>query len=205
MNKSQLLNQLKLQGINSKIIKAIEKIDRKKFISPELTKQAYENYPLPIGYNQTISQPYTVAFMLQQLELTKGNKVLEIGTGSGWNAALISFLISRQGKIYTTEIIPQLAAQAKEKLKDYKNIKIFNIDASKGLPTYAPYDRIILTAAPKNMEKLEKLKTQLKDKAILLSPVGSSFNQKMIKIIKKGKTYSTQELGDFIFVPLIEK
>ena len=201
MNKKQLIDELKNSGIKTDILKAIEKIDRKNFLPPELQEQAYEDYPLSIGYGQTISQPYTVAFMLQELELKKGDKVMEIGTGSGWNAALISHLVGEKGKIYTIEIIKQLAEQAKEKLKHYKNIQVFNIDGSKGLKKFCPYDKIILTAAPKSIK--QELKGQLKENGILLAPVGK-YSQKMIKIKEQKNKFKIEERGDFVFVPLIE-
>lgn len=202
MNKKQLIKELKASGINNKILKAIEKVDRKKFIPEYIYSQAYENYPLAIGCGQTISQPYTIAFMLQKLEIKKRDKILEIGTGSGWNAALISYLIGKKGKLYTIEIIKELFERARDRLKNYKNIRVFNLDGSRGLKKYAPYDKIILTAAPAELN--EKFKFQLRENGILIAPVGKS-SQKMIKITRKKGKFKTEELGDFIFVPLITK
>ena len=169
MNKTQLIQHLKQQGINSKILEAMEKIDRARFVPAELQSQAYFDEPLPIGFGQTISQPYTVAFMLQALELKSGLKVLEIGTGSGWNAALISYLI-KPGKLYTFEIVKPLAKQAKEKLKSYQNIKVISGNALIESKKYAPYDRIILTAAPSQIPEI--FKQQLAESGILLAPIG---------------------------------
>lgn len=202
MNKKELIQELKNKGIEEKILGAIEKIDRKNFVPEKYLDNAYEDHPLPIGYGQTISQPYTVAFMLQELELGKGGKVLEIGTGSGWNAALISELAGREGKIYTVEIIRELAEKAAEKLKNYGNVVVLNKDASRGLPEHAPYDRIILTAAPEKIS--EELKEQLADGGILLAPVGE-YAQKMLKLKRKGNAFTEEEKGDFIFVPLVSK
>ena len=202
MNKEELIQELRDSGINEEILKVIEKIDRRDFVLERNLNEAYEDHPLSIGYGQTISQPFTVAFMLQELELKEGDRVLEIGTGSGWNAALISCLVGEEGKVYGVEIVDELAERAKEKLKNYKNITVFNGDASHGLPEYASYDKIILTAAPKKLAK--EFKEQLVNGGILLAPVGE-YTQKLIKLTKKGDKFIETEKGDFIFVPLVSK
>jgi protein-L-isoaspartate(D-aspartate) O-methyltransferase len=202
MDKEELIQKLKGRGIKEEILKAIEKIDRKDFVLAENLEEAYEDYPLSIGYRQTISQPFTVAFMLQELELKKGDKVLEIGTGSGWNAALISSIVGEEGKVYSVEVIEELAEKAKNKLKNYKNVTVFDGDASRGIPEYAPYDKIILTAAPK--ELAEEFKEQLTNDGILLAPVGE-YTQKLIKLTKKEDKFTETEKGDFIFVPLVSE
>lgn len=117
MNKKELIERLKNRGIKEEILKAIEKVDRKDFILEKNLNEVYEDHPLSIGYGQTISQPYTVAFMLQELELKRGDKVLEVGTGSGWNAALISEIVGEEGEIFSVEIVKELTEKAKEKLK----------------------------------------------------------------------------------------
>ena len=127
---------------------------------------------------------------------------MEIGTGSGWNAALISCLVGEEGKVYGVEIVDELAERAKEKLKNFKNVIVLNKDASYGLPEYAPYDKIILTAAPKKLA--EEFKEQLADGGILLAPIGE-YTQKLIKLIKKDGKFTETEKGDFIFVPLVSK
>ena len=202
MDKKRLIEKLREKGIREEILKAIEKIDREDFVLERNLDEAYEDHPLSIGYGQTISQPYTVAFMLQELELKKGDKVLEIGTGSGWNAVLISDIIGKKGKIYTVEIVDELAEKAKEKLKNYKNIIVLNRDASYGLPEYAPYNKIILTAAPSKIA--EEFKEQLTDNGILLAPVGE-YTQKLIKLTRNKNKFTEIERGDFIFVPLVSK
>ena len=200
MNKKELLKELKDRGIREETLEVIEKVDRKDFIPEKNSNEVYEDRPLSIGYGQTISQPYTVAFMLQELELKRGDKVLEIGTGSGWNAALISHIIGEEGKIYSAEIIKELAEKAEEKLKNYKNIIVLNTDASHGLAEYAPYNKIILTAAPNKLA--EEFKEQLADGGILLAPVGE-YAQQLIKIVREGNQFTETENGDFIFVPLV--
>ena len=202
MDKKRLIEKLREKGIKKEILEAIEKIDRGDFVLEKNLDEAYEDHPLSIGYGQTISQPYTVAFMLQELELKKGDKVLEIGTGSGWNAALISDIIGGEGKVHTVEIVDELAEKAKGKLKNYKNIIVFNGDASHGFVKYAPYNKIILTAAP--LKIAEEFKGQLADNGILLAPVGE-YTQKLIKLIRNGNKFTEIERGDFIFVPLVSK
>ena len=125
---------------------------------------------------------------------------MEIGTGSGWNAALLSDIVGQEGKVYSLEIVKELAEQAKEKLKDYKNAEVFHVDGSRGLPEYAPYDKIILTAAPKEMA--EEWKKELKNDGIFLAPIGEYF-QKLVKIRKKGSEFIYENKGNFVFVPLV--
>lgn len=200
MNKKELIKKLEKEGIKDEILKSIEKIDRKNFVLEKDLNEAYEDHPLSIGYRQTISQPYTVAFMLQELDLNEGDKVLEVGTGSGWNAALISDLIGEKGKVYSVEVIEDLAKRAKKKLKNYKNVVVLNADASHGFSQYAPYNRIILTAAPKNIAK--EFKEQLVDGGILLAPVGE-YMQKLIKLKRINDEFIKTERGNFVFVPLV--
>lgn len=199
-----LIEELKSQGISDKnVLESIETVPRCLFVPKDLLREAYSNNPLPVGKGQTISQPYTVAFMLQALELKKGLKVLEVGSASGWNAALIGYII-KPGKVYTTEIIPELAELAKENLKKLKNsekvIKVILTDGSLGLSKYAPFDRIIVTAAcPKIPNSLIE---QLSSNGILIAPVGGEFDQEMIRIRKNKDKIEKEDLGSFIFVPL---
>ena len=203
-NISVLLEELRKQGIKDKILEVLKSVKRENFVPKEFKKRAYENIPLPIGHKATISQPYTVAIMLQELELKVGNKVLEIGTGSGYNAALISKLIGSKGKIYTLEIIPKLAESARKKLKNCRNVKVLQRDGSNGLKEKAPFDRIIQTAASKSLQK--NLITQLKINGIYIAPVGpSQQSQKLIKVRKTKQKITYQSLGEFIFVPLVRK
>lgn len=204
MNKKQLLEELKNQGIiDKKVLNAIKKIKRELFVPKKYKDQAYENHPLPIKKNQTISQPYTVAFMLQALDLKKQDKVLEIGTGSGYNSALIQGITKTT--VYTIEIIKDLVIFSKSNLKKakIKKVKVYHHDGSKGFPKFKPYDKIIITAAcpelPKNLIK------QLKDKGILVAPIGSRYSQQLYKITKNKDKIKIENLGNFIFVPLTGK
>jgi len=200
--RKELVDVLREEGIKDrKVLDAILKIPRHLFVPKEFLDVAYGNYPLQIGEGQTISQPYTVAFMLQALELKKGDKVLEIGTGSGWNAALIAEII-KPGKVYTTEIMPGLIQFSKKNIAklNLSNINIIETDGSMGYKKEAPYDKIIVTAAaPKIVEPWIE---QLKENGIIVAPVGDLFEQRMIKARKiKGKL-EEEELGYFMFVPL---
>lgn len=202
MNKEDLIKYWKENKICSdEIIKVFRKIKREDFIPKLLKNEAYEDRPLSIGYNVTISQPTTIVIMLQALELKKNDKVLEIGTGSGYNAALMAELI-KPGIVYTLEIVKELAKFAENNLKksNIKNVKVFVKDGSKGLQEYKPYDKIVFTAACKEIPY--NLLDQLKENGILLAPIGPLYEQKMLKLIKKKEGVEIQSLGDFVFVPL---
>lgn len=188
---------------NKKILSAIDKVDRKNFIPPYLKEQAYFDEAIPIEHNQTISQPSTVARMLQLLELKKDEKVLEIGTGSGWNSALISFLVGKKGNVLSLEIVKELAKKAKERIKKLR-IKNIEIKQQDFLKIRQKFDKIVFTAGISFRE--EKIiedfaKKNLKAKGILLCP----FKSGSLIIIKKQKnrvrkTYTQEE---YRFVPLL--
>ena len=186
---------------NKKVIEAFKKIPREKFIK-EHKDEAYGDYPLSIGEGQTISQPTTVMIMTEALELKEGNKVLEVGSGSGYQAAIISEIVGNKGKVISTEIIGKLAEFAKENIKklNIKNVEIIKHDGSKGYEKEAPYDRIIVTAAAPKIPKL--LIEQLKENGIIVAPVGNLLEQAMIKGIKNNGRLEEENLGNFMFVPL---
>jgi len=197
-----MIKDLKARGIYDKnVLRAMEKIRRDLFVPRSYKESSYEDTALPLIKNQTISQPYTVAYMLQELELNKGLKVLEIGAGSGYNAALITEIV-RPGRLYTIEIVKELVKLAKNNLKKAKvnNVRIIEGDGSKGYEKEAKYDRIIFTASAPEIPK--PLKDQLKDTGIILGPVGGDYGQSMIKCKKIKKEFDCQNLGGFIFVPM---
>lgn len=200
--KKALELELRTEIKDERVLDAIMKVKRELFVLKEDLKEAYGNYPLSIGMNQTISQPYTVAKMIEALELKKGEKVFEIGTGSGYNACVISEIVGKKGKIITTEIIPGLIEFAKRNIKKagYKNITILNIDGSKGYIDEAPYDKCIVTAACKEIPR--ELVKELKINGILVVPVGEHYEQKLLKITKRKSEEIIDNLGDFRFVPL---
>lgn len=202
MNEKQaLVKKWKGAIADKNVIKAFLSVERKDFISKETDAYAYEDVALPIIKGQTISQPFTVMFMTQALELKKGMKVLEVGSGSGYQAAIIAEIIGLKGKLYTTEIIPELVELAKENLMKakIKNVEVIHSDGSLGYKSKAPYDRIIVTAAAPSIPK--PLIEQLKVNGILVIPVGTDV-QKLIKLVKHRNSVVKQDLGWFRFVPL---
>lgn len=210
--REKLIRELKSEGItDKKVLEVTSKVPRHLFVREEDIEYSYANHPLQILRGQTISQPYTVAFMLEALKLKKGQKVLEVGTCSGYNAVLISQLVGEKGEVYTIEIIPELVEIAKKNLKKVKNktrLKVDNIhiiggDGSKGYEKGAPYDRIIATAACPSIPP--PFTEQLKENGIIVTPVGSRFSQRMMRARKIGSKVIEENLGGFIFVPLVGK
>ncbi len=184
---------------DKRLIKAFLSIPREEFVLPAYRHRAYDDVALPIMEGQTISQPTTIMIMLQALEPKQQDIVLEIGAGSGYNAALLSKLVK---KVYTVEILEEVANYAKKNLEkiNIRNVEVIVSDGSLGYEKAAPYDKIIITAACPKIPK--QLIYQLKDNGILVAPVGNLSQQKMLKIIKKKGKLIKQDLGEFVFVPL---
>ncbi len=193
--------QLIPRGImDERVLDAMRKVPRHLFVSEPMQYQAYEDSALSIGEGQTISQPYMVAVMTELLELTGTEKVLEIGTGSGYQAAILSEL-SRE--VYTIDRVGTLARQAEEKFRSlsYYNIHVRVGDGTLGWPEESPFDRIIVTAGTPKVP--EPLMEQLSDEGIILAPVGGRFSQQLIRI-RKSKGELTEEYHTpCVFVPLI--
>jgi len=187
---------------NCRIIEAFLKIKREDFILPEYIEEAYRDYPLPLMEGQTISQPTTVMIMLEALELKQGMKVLEVGAGSGWNAALMARIVGDKGRVYAVEIVPELARFAEENIQKtgLRNVEVIKGDGSIGYGKKAPYDRIIVTAACPALPK--ELVEQLKEDGIIVAPVDSFLGQKMVKVVKNHSHLKKTYLGMFSFVPL---
>jgi len=187
------------------VIKASRKVKRERFCTSEHKDEAYEDRPLPIISGQTISQPTTVAMMTEALKLKNGQKVLEIGTGSGYQAAIISEVVGKRGNVYSVERIEELANFAKKNLKHegYKNVEVITGDGSIGVKDRAPFDRIIVTAGSPKVP--EALKSQLKVGGKIVIPVGPQYDvQEMFIITKKRRDkFEVKDLGPFTFVPLI--
>ena len=195
-------NQLVSRGIKDKgVLMAMRKIQRHLFIEEALIAEAYNDHPLPIGHKQTISQPYIVALMTEALELTGREKTLEIGTGSGYQTAILAEL---SGKVYTIERIRPLMEQARELLLNqmgYTNILFKSYDGTLGWEEYAPFDAVMITAgAPKIPEPLLD---QLSDGARMIIPIGDRFSQELIKVTKIKDDYKEDNLGGCRFVDLI--
>ncbi|AEH45017.1 protein-L-isoaspartate O-methyltransferase [Thermodesulfatator indicus DSM 15286] len=193
--------QIAARGIKDpRVLAAMLKVPRHLFVEEALKDQAYGDYPLPIGEGQTISQPYIVALMTEALELKGPEKVLEIGTGSGYQAAILAELARW---VYSIERYPSLARRAKKILESlgYNNVIIKVGDGTKGWPEAAPFDAIIVTAAgPKIPEPLIE---QLKDGGRLVMPVGDEWSQYLIKVTKKGDQLIKENLGAVRFVKLV--
>jgi protein-L-isoaspartate(D-aspartate) O-methyltransferase len=201
--RAQLVKLLNTNKINDKnVLMAMANVPRHLFLSKDFEDRAYDDIALPIDEDQTISQPYTVAFQTQTLEIKPGDKVLEIGTGSGYQAAVLAEI---GADVYSVERIEKLHKKAKVILSQlYKNVKLFLSDGTMGLPEKAPFDKIIVTAAAPKIP--ETLLAQLKPGGMAIIPVGDLKLQKMILIKKSVENIITQkELGDFRFVPLIGK
>ncbi len=197
-----LTNLLKSKGIlNENVLNAINAVPRHAFMDPAFLEHAYEDKAFQIGEGQTISQPFTVAYMTDWLELEPGMKVLEIGTGSGYQA---SVLAEMSVNVYSIERFKKLYEKAREQLYilGYKNIKLVFGDGYEGIPNHAPYDRIIITAAAKEIP--QQLLKQLKIGGIFVLPLGNDEDQLMIKITKTGENEYKKEMGDnFKFVPML--
>jgi protein-L-isoaspartate(D-aspartate) O-methyltransferase len=196
--------QIASRGIkNAEVLKAMRAVPRHLFMPSDVRSHAYEDRPVPIGYGQTISQPYIVAYMSDALEVRPDHRVLEIGTGSGYQAAILSALAR---EVYSIEIVPQLAKSSAETLRQlgYKNVMVRGGDGYKGWPDKAPFDRILLTAAPPEVPPA--LIDQLKPGGILLAPVGKSpVEQEIVRISKAadGKITS-RSLLPVRFVPMVK-
>jgi len=188
--------------VDPRVLKAMSDVPRHEFVPPELRDVAYGDFPLPIEEGQTISQPYIVALMTQELELKGTEKVLEIGTGSGYQAAILSRLAKM---VHSVERVNSLAAKAEATLQrlSYLNVQVTVGDGTIGLEKHAPYDAIIVTAACPKIPAA--LTTQLKNGGILVIPVGDRWSQSLVKIKKSGKESIERKICDCTFVPLVGK
>ncbi|MFH1275910.1 MAG: protein-L-isoaspartate(D-aspartate) O-methyltransferase [Candidatus Woesearchaeota archaeon] len=201
MQKEQLVNFWKDKGIHDKVIEAFLHIPREFFVAPELYKLAYNDHPLPTIRGQSLSQPSTVVIMSQALDIKKGHNVLEIGSGVGYQASILSKLVEH-GEVTTTEIIPELVELSRKNLHQLgcTNVTVLETDGSRGVKEKAPFDRVIITAAcPKIPEPIIE---QIKEGGIIVAPVGDLNEQVMVKATKRGQRLEFEFLGNFMFVPL---
>lgn len=198
----KLIEQLAGKGIKNKaVLAAFDAVPRHFFLDLAFINQAYSNTAFQIGAGQTISHPYTVGFQTELLKIEKGQKVLEIGTGSGFQTAILCELGAR---VISIERQRELYLSAKERIKNLKyNPKLFYGDGYKGQPAYAPYDRVLVTCGAPTVP--ETLLDQLKENGILVIPIGKDGKQIMTKYKKINGDFETTTYGDFSFVPMLER
>lgn len=216
---NQLIEHLIQSGVlkTERIIEAFRAIDRADFVLPEYKGEAYGDYPLPIGYSQTISQPYTVAFMLELLRPEPGNKIMDVGAGSGWTTALLAYIVSasfadsrkqnadQHGKVIGVEVMPELAKFGEENIQKYNFIEkgiaeIRAINAENGFPDEAPFDGILAGAAAQKVPAAWK--EQLAPGGRIVMPIGSSVY--LLTKTPEG-AFEEKEYPGFVFVPFVSK
>ena len=200
--KQMVENQIKKRGVNDPLVlAAFLKVPRHLFVPIPYRSLAYQDRPLPIGGGQTISQPYIVAYMTQALDLSPSDKILEIGTGSAYQAAILGELCD---SVFTIEIVASLGEQAQQLLQqmDYKNVKVKIGDGYQGWQEYAPYDAIIVTCAPTAVP--EALKKQLREGGRMIIPVGSSYRQDLVLLRKVKHELIEEKVLPVLFVPMVD-
>ena len=193
--------QIGRRALDRRVMEAMARVPRHEFVPPELRDAAYENRPLPIGYGQTISQPYIVALMTDLASVGPGSRVLEVGTGSGYQAAVLAEIVAR---VYTIEIIPELGRAARERLKrlGYRNVEVRVGDGYYGWPEAAPFDAILVTAAASHVPP--PLVRQLRPGGRMVIPVGSPFLTQHLTVVEKDEAgrVTTRQILPVRFVPL---
>ncbi len=198
----QLVRSLRMKGItDDNVLQAIENVPRHFFLDSSFLEFAYQDKAFPIGSGQTISQPYTVAFQTQQLKVKRGDKILEIGTGSGYQASILSVM---GAKVFSIERQKALYLKTKKTLRNLRyKVKTFYGDGYKGLPAFAPFDKVIVTAGAPEIPK--EIVKQMNIGGRMVIPIGETKHQKMNLLIKSSENeVELYELGDFSFVPMLQ-
>ena len=200
--KKQLFSSLRRSVRSDLVTRTMERVPRERFVPPESRHMAYLDIPLSIGEGQTISQPYIVAVMIEALGLRGHEKVLEVGTGSGYQAAILSLLVPR-GRVNTMELVPNLAQRSKDLLRElgYHNVHVEQAGATLGCPGQAPFDAIVVAAASPKLP--ESLTSQLAPGGRLVIPVGTLEQQELVQVLRTDEGMSIRMLGPCRFVPLI--
>ena len=201
----ELITKLKGYALRSEEIEnALREVPRGLFVPEEQAHRAYENFPVPIGGGQTILQPFAVVVMMELLDVDRGHKVLKLGAGSGWQAAILGYLAGMEGKVYAMEIRKKLAEMARKNKEKtmMENVEIIEGDGTLGLEKEAPFDRIIITAATPKVPP--PLKKQLKEGGKMVAPIGSMMRQRMVLFEKKRMGLKElRKLGHYRFTPLV--
>ncbi len=204
LREEMVKTQIIARGIkDKKVIEALKKVPRHCFVESESYESAYGDYPLSIGLSQTISQPYIVALMTELLEIKNSDRILEIGTGSGYQTAILAEIAS---EVFTVEFIDTLSKKSETVLRKmgYKNINFKIGDGYEGWPEFSPFSKIIVTAAPENVPG--KLKEQLADNGKMVIPVGVNvFNQCLVKLTRLKERFISEEICGVSFVPMVKK
>ncbi len=205
MSWSDLVEKLIAEGVlkSPEVVKTFNRVDRKNFVPDDKKAQSDQDKPLFIGYGQTISQPTTVAFMMELLDVKPGQKVLDVGSGSGWTTAILAELVGKDGSVYGVEVIPQLKDFGQKNVEKlgYKNTKHFLANGTMGLANEAPFDRILTSATAPDVP--EPLKDQLsEDKGKLVTPVGNITSEIYLVLREDKNTFKTKKYPGFSFVPL---
>ncbi|MBN1762340.1 MAG: protein-L-isoaspartate O-methyltransferase [Methanomicrobia archaeon] len=201
--RKRLVDHLRRQGVSEAVLIAMLQVKRHLFVPQYLNAQAYADYPLPIGEGQTISAPHMVAMMCDYLELERNDRVLEIGAGSGYHAAVIAELIGDEGRVYSVERIPWLVEFARGNLEraEYTNVTVLSGDGTLGLPEHAPYDKISVTCAAPDVPP--PLLEQLKHGGKLIIPIGKY--RQVLYLLEKINGVKRERKADVVFVPLLGK
>ncbi|MGQ9587256.1 MAG: protein-L-isoaspartate O-methyltransferase [Thermoplasmata archaeon] len=204
--RNRLVDSLLRRGYirSAEVESAMRRVPREEFIPAEIKDEAYIDTPLPIGEGQTISAPHMVAIMAEALDLSQGHKVLEVGAGSGYHAAVCAEIVAPEGHIYTIERISSLATFAEDNLKRTGYGELVTVifgDGTRGLPEHAPFDRMFVAAGAPDIPA--PLTDQLADGGKLLVPVGGRYYQDLIRVERRGKKLLKENLGGCVFVPLI--
>lgn len=206
MNKDDLVDVWRSARIaDERLIAAFLKVPRESFVPEELKGEAYTDTPLPIQYGKTISQPTTIIIMTNALGVMEGQKILEVGTGSGYQSAILAGMVGEKGRVVTLEVVPELVSLARENLKKagMTNVEVIEDDGSQGYEKESPFDRIIVTAACPGIP--EPLLRQLKPNGVLVAPVGGLRVQEMVKVRKLNSGFERETTGEFMFLPLVGK
>jgi protein-L-isoaspartate(D-aspartate) O-methyltransferase len=204
---TRLVDELTREGVikSERVRKALLSVPREEFVLPEYRMMAYEDRPLPLFAGATISAPHMVAMMCELIEPRTGMKILEVGTGSGYHAAVCAEAIERRGKVYTIEIVKELAvyaAQNIERLGYWGVVEVFHGDGRRGLERHAPFDAVIVTAAASGIPRT--LVDQLRDGGVLVIPVEEGAGQVLYRVVKRGEKIEKRAVTHVLFVPLRE-